>query len=355
MHCAWLIINTSAQIFRQGTHAPRKIACDVRVEDDGPKNREPKPRTEGSNARRGWQSRFPISPVLSIFRGLQFPSPRALWNWQSGSVIVQRDSATYTSISKAQQRRFGSRTMATFASLQDAPSQALDLCCDAPVTLCASTQTLPGRPRHPAPVWPEFGMTEDIRLEPIEREAVRILQSGDPPCQLDIERMFDMIPRSMLKYNDDASIYVAGGASPRCRDSLFTLSIDLPYFNFAVTRYLHWVAPAHKFTTFVLRRGVIGFPHRDTRNAPLPSLVQAFTTPDWERDGLWVQDRLGTVPKSHRGKLVFGRIQPLMMPFIFNARRLLHAGYVQDSSRRQERLILVAFCTIHASVLDGAY
>ena len=195
-------------------------------------------------------------------------------------------------------------------------------------------------------------MTEDIRLEPIEREAVRILQSGDPPCQLDIERMFNMIPRSMLKYNDDASIYVAGGASPRCRDSLFTLSIDLPYFNFAVTRYLHWVAPAHKFTTFVLRRGVIGFPHRDTRNAPLPSLVQAFTTPDWERDGLWVQDRLGTVPKSHRGKLVFGRIQPLMMPFIFNARRLLHAGYVQDSSRRQERLILVAFCTIHASVLD---
>ena len=119
-----------------------------------------------------------------------------------------------------------------------------------------------------------------------------------PPCQLDIEHMFDMIPRSMLKRGEGGSTYVVGGASPRCRESLLTLSIDLPYFNFVVNKYIHWVAPVHLFTTFVLRRGAVDKPHRDTRNAPLPSLVQAFSTPSWDHDGLWVQDVMGTVEKN---------------------------------------------------------
>ena len=260
--------------------------------------------------------------------------------------------------------------MASFSCLRAAPSLPLDLCTpllpvkkpttnEAPTFECSAPspsvvdstfQAPPSpKPRHPAPTRPHFGMTEDIRLEPIEREALRVLALDRPPCQLEIERMFDMIPRSMLKRGEGNCTYVVGGASPRCRESLLTMSIDLPYFCFAANKHVHWVAPQHKFTTFVLEK-----PHRDTRNAPFPSLVQAFNTPCWERDGLWIQDVMGTVTKQHLNEPVVGRIQPLRMPFVFDARRLLHAGHVHDPSRTSERLVLVAFCTIHTSTLSEA-
>ena len=82
--------------------------------------------------------------------------------------------------------------------------------------------------------------------------------------------------------------------------------------------------------------------------------MQAFRTPCWELDGLWVQDVLGTVTKQHLNESVVGRIQPLRMPFVFDARRHLHAGHVHDPTRTSERLILVAFCTIHTSTLSEA-
>ena len=261
--------------------------------------------------------------------------------------------------------------MAAFLGLRAPPPEPVDLCTPLlPTTSCTPsdaptpadqtepspwTQVQPNpRPRHPAPLHPHFGMTEDIRLEPIESEAMRVMKLDRPPCQLDIERMLDLIPRCMLKRGDGGCTYVVGGASPRCRDSLLTLSIDLPYFNFIVCKYVHWIAPTHKFTTFVLRKGAVERPHRDTRNAPFPSQVQAFRTPCWELDGLWVQDVLGTVTKQHLNESVVGRIQPLRMPFVFDARRLLHAGHVHDPTRISERLILVAFCTIHTSTLSEA-
>ena len=266
--------------------------------------------------------------------------------------------------------------MATFSCLRTAPSQPLDLCSPVPNAAstgnkalaptprlpephpsCVSTEALAPQQqvtRHPAPLWPDFGMTEDIRLQPIEQEAMRVMKLDRPPCQLDIEHMFDMIPRSMLKRGDRGSTYVVGGASPRCRESLLTCSIDLPYFNFIVNKYIHWVAPAHLFTTFVLRRGAVDKPHRDTRNAPFPSLVQAFRTPCWDNDGLWVQDFMGTVMKTHLNEPVLGRVQPLRMPYIFDARRLLHAGHVHDEQRMLERFTLVAFCTLHTSTLSVA-
>ena len=46
-------------------------------------------------------------------------------------------------------------------------------------------------------------MTEDIRLEPIETEAIKTLKLDRPPCQMDIERMLHMIPRSILKRGDN--------------------------------------------------------------------------------------------------------------------------------------------------------
>ena len=220
-----------------------------------------------------------------------------------------------------------------------------------PATTCPAPLS---PPRCPAPLWPHFGMTEDIRLEPVETEAIRVLQLDRPPCQLDIQRMLDLMPRSLFKRGYNGSRYVVGGSSPRCRESLLTLSIDLPYFNFAVNKYICWAAPSHKYTTFVLRTGTVEEPHRDTRNAPFPSLVQAFKTPNWHKDGLWVQDPAGTVPKTHQEQPIMGRIQPLRMPYIFDARRLLHAGHVEDPSKRHERLVLVAFCTIHVSTLSVA-
>ena len=196
--------------------------------------------------------------------------------------------------------------MTAFALLRAPPQQPLDLCSPLPLRSLSpqvSQSSLSHRtsenevsclgpdspPRHPAPLWPHFGMTEDIRLEPVETEAIRVLKLDRPPCQLDIQRMLDLILGPCSSRGNNGSCYVVGGASPRCRDSLLTLSIDLPYFNFAVNKYLCWAAPNHKYTTFVLRRGAIEAPHRDTRNAPFPSLVQAFTTPNWNTDGLWVQ------------------------------------------------------------------
>ena len=259
--------------------------------------------------------------------------------------------------------------MTAFAFLRTPPQHPLDLCSPLPVRsssqACQSSSSRTSEhvvsclrpsppPQHPAPLWPHFEMTEDIRLEPVETEAIRVLQLDRPPCQMDIERMLDLMPRSIFKRGSNGSRYVVGGASPRCRESLLTLPIDLPYFNFAVNKYLCWAAPNHKYTTFVLRKGAIETPHRDTRNAPFPSLVQAFTTPNWDTDGLWVQDPAGTIPKQHMDQTIMGRVQSLRMPFVFDARRLLHAGHVDDPTRSQERLVLVAFCTLHVSTLSDA-
>ena len=65
-----------------------------------------------------------------------------------------------------------------------------------------------------------------------------------------------------------------------------------------------------------------------------------------------MQDPVGTVPKQHLNQTIMGRVQPLMMPFVFDARRLLHAGHVDDVTRTHERLVLVAFCTLHTSTLS---
>ena len=262
------------------------------------------------------------------------------------------------------------RIMTAFALLRAPPQHPLDLCSPLPlgssshVCQCSSSSRALGReascpgpsppPQHPAPLWPHFGMTEDIRLEPVESEAIRVLKLDRPPCQMDIERMLDLMPRALFKRGSNGSSYLVGGASPRCRESLLTLSIHLPYFNFAVNKYLCWAAPNHKYTTFVLRKGALEMPHRDTRNAPFPSLVQAFTTPNWETDGLWVQDPAGTIPKQHLDQTLMGRVQSLRMPFTFDARRLLHAGHVGDPTRSQERLVLVAFCTLHVSTFSDA-
>ena len=84
----------------------------------------------------------------------------------------------------------------------------------------------------------------------------------------------------MLKLGPNGARYVAGGASPRSRHTLLQHSQILPIFNGMITRYIRDIAPTHTFTTYVLRTGVFDKPHRDLKNAPLPSMVQALRTPD---------------------------------------------------------------------------
>ena len=119
--------------------------------------------------------------------------------------------------------------MTAFDSLRPPPQHPLDLCSPLPAgsssQACRSSGSQSSEhvvsclgpsspPRHPAPLWPHFGMTEDIRLEPVETEAIRVLQLDRPPCQLDIERMLDLMPRSIFKRGSNGSRYVVGGPVP---------------------------------------------------------------------------------------------------------------------------------------------
>ena len=81
---------------------------------------------------------------------------------------------------------------------------------------------------------------------------------------------------------------LVGGATPRCRDQ---------EGDTMITRYICWLAPQHTFTSYVLRRGALESPHRDTRISPLSSIVQAVHPPDFGKDRLWIQDRAGDVPR----------------------------------------------------------
>ena len=199
---------------------------------------------------------------------------------------------------------------------------------------------------------PPHPITTNHRLAPIELEAYEVCKRAQPPTKDDVMRCFDLIPRSYMKLGPQGSRYVVGGASPRSRHTLLTHSTLLPIFNNMVTRYIRSVCPQHKFTTYVLRTGVLDKPHRDTKNAPLPSFIQALRTPAPDLDGLWIHDPVGTTLKVHEGNLLRGSVVSLNEPFIFQPRSVLHAGFVAKSSESLGRLVLVAFTTIHASVLS---
>ena len=251
--------------------------------------------------------------------------------------------------------------------LRAAPAEPIDLCSpkvvphvttspNFPFLQCPnfliSTATVVLDPEDPVTDLPSHPITANHRLAPVEREAFEVCKKDLPPTREDVIRCFDLIPRSYMKLGPQGSRYVVGGASPRSRRTLLTHSTLLPIFNTMVTKYIRSVCPQHKFTTYVLRTGVLDKPHRDTKNAPLPSFIQALRTPNPDLDGLWVQDPMGTTFKVHEGSMLRGTVIPLNEPFIFQPRSVLHAGFVGQSSESLGRLILVAFSTIHASVLS---
>ena len=247
--------------------------------------------------------------------------------------------------------------------LRPAPELPIDLCSPKPQAQTRepslrdsssnSTYTLPTFASAPQNLKPlSQPITANHRLAPVELEALKACKLPCPPSKQDVMRCFDLIPRAFMKLGPHGSRYVVGGASPRSRHTVLTHSRLLPIFNCLVTRYLGAICPHHKFTTYVLRTGVLDKPHRDTKNAPLPSLIQALRTPNPRTDGLWLHDPLGSVPKVYEGNLLKGSIIPLHEPYLFQPRSVLHAGHVQDPAESLGRLILVAFTTIHGSVLS---
>ena len=146
------------------------------------------------------------------------------------------------------------------------------------------------------------------------------------------------------------NLYVVAGANPRCRMNILTLSRNLPYFTQCVNRFLNRVAASHPYTNFVIRQGCVGTPHRDTRNAPFPTAILSLTKPS-PGEGLWFQDILGRVYKTHNGVELAGTVVDLKTVFYLNARKILHCGHVPNLQGASSRVILVAFTSIHVSTL----
>ena len=84
-----------------------------------------------------------------------------------------------------------------------------------------------------------------------------------------------------------------------------SFSRSLPYFTRCVNCFLRREAPRHVYTNFILRRGCVGAPHRDTRSGPFPTAVLALTTTHKD-EGL--QDHLGRVYKMHNGLELAGTV-----------------------------------------------
>ena len=124
-----------------------------------------------------------------------------------------------------------------------------------------------------------------------------------------------------------------------------------PYMTMLVNRFIHSFSPQHPYSSWVLRKGSMQKPHRDIRNGPFDSWIISLS-PSKPSDGLWVADRVGTTCKQHQGKDLLGTVLSLDKPKTFNARKLLHAGHVQDTRDAQDRIVLVAFSTLNAASLQ---
>ena len=191
-------------------------------------------------------------------------------------------------------------------------------------------QRLPGEPRARA----------------LEFRAGKILQQALGPTKADLVQLFRMLPPQFVRTTASGT-HVVGGASPRHRMQCTSSTQELPFFTRAVTRYLAHQHVSHVYTTFVIRAGCHHEVHRGARNGPTKALIQQLT-PSAVGEGLWIQDVAGEVTKQFKGNDIRGTVVSLESPFVFDSRRLLHAGH---SSQAHGRVIILAFSTIHASTL----
>ena len=200
---------------------------------------------------------------------------------------------------------------------------------------------------HPVPRTPR-----DHRPESVEAKAKRSLEAPDGPSKAQLLELFDSLPRSLYRRTDGGdgvtpTSFVVGGVNPRSSSLPLHLCSSHPYFVRAVTRYINEACPSHKYSTFVIRRGCSGRIHRDCKNGPCPSLVVGLND-QLEGEGLWIHDKVGTCMKRHLDQDLRGTVVPIQVPFVFDARKTLHAGHLPDTSLAPLRVVLVAFTTLNA-------
>ena len=207
------------------------------------------------------------------------------------------------------------------------------------------------------PQLPLYGWNDDPLLKPVEVKAYRLLLRTRPPTPDDILTLFKMMPRASLRRRGGAdgetvNWYLVGGCNPRCNKATLTFCTDAPYATLVINRFIRATAPTHPFSKFLLRIGAVDKPHRDTKNGPFPTMIMNLHEGS-PKEGLWLQDPLGTVPQTHLGKQILGTVVNLKSPFFFNARKTLHAGYVQNARQAQDRVTLVAFTSLNVGNIDS--
>ena len=200
---------------------------------------------------------------------------------------------------------------------------------------------------HSAPTTPREHQTETAEIK-----AKRILEAPDGPSKAQLLDLFESLPRSLYRRTDGgdggySTSFVVGGVNPRSSSLPLHLCSSHPCFVRTVTRFIKAACPGHKFSTFVLRRGCSGRIHRDCKNGPCPSLLIGLND-QLEGDGLWIHDKVGSCMKRHLGQDLWGTVVPIQTPFVFDARKTLHAGHLSDATLAPFRVVLVAFTTLNA-------
>ena len=186
---------------------------------------------------------------------------------------------------------------------------------------------------------PPFALSANPALRPIECRALHLLRHCEPPTSTDVLKLFKLIPLSFLRRSsNDGTRYFGVGANPRSSGSLLNMSIDMPFFTMSITKLIAFTCPEFRFSSCIIFRGCKSQPHRDTNNGSDQSLVLQLSPPI-AGSGLWVQDPLGDVSLAHKGVPVSGRVVPIDRPYLLNARKLLHAGYLPEGTNQQERVI----------------
>ena len=247
----------------------------------------------------------------------------------------------------------------SFPRLLPGPACVVDLDSPAPHTSSASLvvcvgssdesdiETLRTQPQEPA-FLRSCELPTCPRVRAVEEVALSILRKPAPPCKTEVLRLFAQLSGRDLKACSYGE-YIVAGASPRSRTTCVTHTLKFPLFTRVVTKFLGSVCPQHVYTSFVIRRGCFHKVHRDIQNGPTGAAVVALSN-TLPGEGLWVQDKLGNVLKEHNGEQVAGTVRSLHEPVIFDSRKLLHAGHMLQGSTTQ-RVILVAFSTLHASTM----
>ena len=200
-----------------------------------------------------------------------------------------------------------------------------------PVQLDSDSDSEPVNPqpdpnplRAPAPPT-RHQLPGEPRTRTLETKAQGILQQSQPPTKADVVQLFHMMPPHLVR-NTASGTHVVGGASPRHCMQCTCSTQELPLFTQVINRFLASQHSSHVYTTFVIRAGCQSEVHRDVRNGPTKALAQQLT-PTAPGEGLWIQDVEGDVVKQFKGVALRGTVVSLQDPFVFDSRRLLHAGH----------------------------